>query len=69
MHFVIHFLYISLSASINSKVPKTKSCLFVDTEYSTKLSCEILFGEKEHCNKLCLYSVFYTGVILTPWYS
>ena len=28
--FVIHFLYISLFASIYSKVPKTKSCLFVD---------------------------------------
>ena len=28
--FVIHFLYIFLSASVYSKVPKTKLCLFVD---------------------------------------
>jgi len=35
MHFVIHFLYISLSASIYSKVPKTKSCLFVNIQVHT----------------------------------
>jgi len=37
MHFAIHFLPISLSASIYSKVPKTKSCLFVDIEYKRVL--------------------------------
>jgi hypothetical protein len=25
---------------------------------STNLCCEILFGGKEHCNKLCLYYGF-----------
>ena len=37
MHFVIHFLYISLSAFIYSKVPKTKSCLFGDIWVQTCL--------------------------------
>jgi hypothetical protein len=62
------FLYISLSASIYSKFPKTKSCLSVDISVQT--CCEILFGEKKkHCNKLCFYSgFFYNGVILTPWH-
>jgi len=27
---------------------------------STNLCCEILFGGKEHCNKLCLYYGFFT---------
>ena len=36
---------------------------------STNLFGEILFGGKEHCNKLCLYYGFFnSGVILTPWY-
>jgi len=37
MHFVIYFLYISLSDSIYFKVPKTKSYLFVDIEYKSVL--------------------------------
>jgi len=57
MHFVIHFLHISLSASIYSKVPKTNRayCPYL----STNLCCEILCGGKEHCNKMCLYSGFF----------
>ena len=57
MDFVIHFLYISLSASIYSKVPKTKPCLFVDIGIKT---CVVKYYlEEKHCNKLCFYSVFF----------
>jgi hypothetical protein len=37
MDFVIHFLYISLSASIYSIIPKTKSCLLLIFEYKPVL--------------------------------
>jgi len=48
--FLIHFLYISLSASIYWKVPKTKSCLFVDISVQT---CVVKYYlEKKQCNKL-----------------
>jgi len=59
---------VCVSASVQSKVPKTKSCLFVDILLQT-CAVKYYLGGKEHCNKLCLYSVFfYSGVILTPWY-
>jgi len=58
MHFVIHFLYISLSASIYSKVPKTKPCLFVDIEVQT---CVVKYYLEEKDIVInCLYSVFFT---------
>jgi len=67
MHFVIHFLYISLSASIYSKVPKTKSCLFVDISVQTFVAKYYLEVKNVVIN--CVYIlVFYNGVILTPWY-
>ena len=48
--FLIHFLYISLSASIYWRVPKTKSCLFVDISVQT---CVVKYYlEKKQCNKL-----------------
>jgi len=53
--FCNNFLYISLSASIYSKVPKqSRVCRYL----STKLCCKILFGEKKHCNKLLLFWFF-----------
>ena len=56
LDFVIHFLYISLSASIYSKVSKTTSCLFVDIRVQT---CVVKYYlEKKHCKKLCFYSGF-----------
>ena len=50
---------VSVSASVYSKVPKTKSCLSVDIWVPT---CAVTYylGVKEHCNKLCLYSGFFT---------
>ena len=68
MHFVIYFLYISLSASIYSKVPKTKSCLFVDVLVQT---CVVKYYlEEKNIVINCVYILifFYNGVILTPWY-
>jgi len=57
MHFVIHFLYISLSASVHSKVPKTKSCLFVDISVQT---CVVIYylGE-ENIVINCVYNLVY----------
>jgi len=53
---------------IYSKVPKTKSCLFVDILVQT---CDVKYylGEKNIVIN-CVYIMvfFYSGVILTPWY-
>jgi len=59
MHFVMHFLYISLSASIYSKVPKAKSCLFVDIWVQT---CVVKYylGEKNIVIKCVYILVFFT---------
>jgi hypothetical protein len=70
LDFVIHFLYISLSASIYSKVSKTTSCLFVDIRVQT---CVVKYYlEKKHCKKLCFYSGFvqwgqYDPMVLLTW--
>jgi hypothetical protein len=45
--FVIHFLYISLSASIYSKYPKTKSCLSVCRYFSTTCVVKYYLEEKK----------------------
>ena len=50
---------VCVSASVYSKVPKTKSCLFVDISVQT-CAVKYYLGGKEHCNKLCLYSGFFT---------
>jgi hypothetical protein len=76
LDFVIHFLHISPSASVYSKVPKqSRVCLSI-CEY--KPSCKTLFVEKNYCNILSFYSVFLKWghidsmvlltVNMTPWY-
>jgi len=50
---------VSVSASVYSKIPKTKPCLFVDISVQT-CAVKYYLGGKEHCNKLCLYSGFFT---------
>jgi hypothetical protein len=58
LRFVIHFLFISLFASIYSKFPKTKSCLSVDISVQTVL-WNIIWREKNVIN--CVYIlVFFT---------
>ena len=55
--FVIHFLYISLSASVYSKVPKTKSCLFVDISVQT---CVVKYYlKKKNIVINCVYILVY----------
>jgi hypothetical protein len=54
--FVIHCLYISVSASVYSKVSK-QSCVCLSI-FEYKPCCKILFGGKKYCNKPCFYSVF-----------
>ena len=65
------FLHIYLSASIYSKVPKTKSCLFVDIWVKT---CVVKYylEKKKHFNKPCFYSIFLQGsqydpMVLLTW--
>jgi len=65
MHFVIHFLYISLSASTYSKVSKTKSCLFVDISVQTCVVKYYLEEKKIVLN--CVYIlVFLRRVHIDP---
>jgi len=67
-HFVIYFLYISLSASIYSKVPKTKSCLFVDILVQTCV-LKYYLGEENNVINCVYFLVFFTmGVNMTPLY-
>ena len=57
-----------VSASIYSKVPKTKSCLFVDIWVQT-CAVKYYLGEKNIViNCVYILILFYSGVILTPWY-
>jgi len=51
---------------INSRVPKTKSSLFVVISVQT---CVVKYYlEKKNIVINCVYILFYNGVILTPWY-
>jgi hypothetical protein len=60
------FLYISLSASVYSKVPKqSRVCLSI---FEYKPCCKILFGEKNIVINCAFILIFENGVILTPWY-
>ena len=49
---------VCVSAFMFSKVPKTKSCLFVDIWVQT-CTVKYYLGGKEDCNKLCLYYGFF----------
>jgi hypothetical protein len=50
---------VRVSASVYSEVPKTKSCLFVDISVQT-CAVKYYLGGKEHCNRVRLYSRFFT---------